>query len=209
MHEARASAVCSHHRCLYPSRFLSWMFCRSSCCRRCSVSPARKKKKSLRLEPTKNDGVRRSEYKEDNAIVTKNTSVVVRRAPAPKSGGLLSKIRALDAAAALQSTAKYGQVVGEKRSMSMSVLSHPRPPPRRCGGGGSIKCDNWSVSALAFSRYGSSFFERWPVGVVAAAAATVLLLLVSCCVASSSGLVAFCGSQIGGVFVGGTRTRVV
>lgn len=41
-------------------------------------------------------------------MVTKNTSVVVKRVPAPKTGGLLAKIRALDAAAALQSTATYG-----------------------------------------------------------------------------------------------------
>ncbi|CAM9204044.1 unnamed protein product, partial [Scytosiphon promiscuus] len=47
----------------------------------------------------------KQEYKEDNAIVTKNTSVVVKRVPAHKSGGLLSKIRALDAAAALHSSA--------------------------------------------------------------------------------------------------------
>ncbi|CAM9269420.1 unnamed protein product, partial [Ectocarpus sp. 12 AP-2014] len=47
----------------------------------------------------------REEYKEDNVVVTKNTSVTVKRVPAPKSGGLLSKIKALDAAAALRATA--------------------------------------------------------------------------------------------------------
>lgn len=49
----------------------------------------------------------RAEYKEDTAIVTKNACVVVKRVPAPKTGGLLAKIKALDAAAALQSTATY------------------------------------------------------------------------------------------------------
>lgn len=48
------------------------------------------------------------EYKEDNTLVTKNTSVVVKRVPASKAGGLLAKMKALDAAAALQSTATYG-----------------------------------------------------------------------------------------------------
>lgn len=48
------------------------------------------------------------EYKEDTAVVTKNACVVVKRVPAPKTGGLLAKIKALDAAAALQSTATYG-----------------------------------------------------------------------------------------------------
>lgn len=46
-----------------------------------------------------------SEYKEDNAVVTKNAFVVVKRVPALKTGGLLAKMKALDAAAALQSTA--------------------------------------------------------------------------------------------------------
>lgn len=41
-------------------------------------------------------------------MVTKNACVVVKRVPAPKTGGLLAKIKALDAAAALQSTATYG-----------------------------------------------------------------------------------------------------
>eukprot|EP00904_Undaria_pinnatifida_P008139 jgi/Undpi1/4455/HiC_scaffold_17.g07809.m1 len=45
------------------------------------------------------------EYKEDNAVVTKNAFVVVKRVPALKTGGLLAKMKALDAAAALQSTA--------------------------------------------------------------------------------------------------------
>lgn len=63
------------------------------------------------------------EYKEDNAIVTKNTSVVVKRVPAHKSGGLLSKIKALDAAAALHSSAKYGSILDEKRTvMSVSMF---------------------------------------------------------------------------------------
>lgn len=47
-------------------------------------------------------------YKEDSSIVTKNATVVVKRVPAPKTGGLLAKMKALDAAAALQSTATYG-----------------------------------------------------------------------------------------------------
>lgn len=47
----------------------------------------------------------KEEYKEDNAIVTKNAFVVVKRVPALKTGGLLAKMKALDAAAALQSTA--------------------------------------------------------------------------------------------------------
>ena len=51
------------------------------------------------------------EYKEDSAIVTKNSSVVVKRVPAPKTGGLLAKMKALDAAAALQSTATYGVIL--------------------------------------------------------------------------------------------------
>ncbi|CAN0063300.1 unnamed protein product [Ectocarpus sp. 4 AP-2014] len=61
----------------------------------------------------------REEYKEDNVVVTKNTSVTVKRVPAHKSGGLLSKIKALDAAAALRATAtatpttstKYGSLL--------------------------------------------------------------------------------------------------
>lgn len=61
------------------------------------------------------------EYKEDNAVVTKNTSVVVKRVPAHKSGGLLSKIKALNAAAALHSTAKYGSMNFDEKRSSMSV----------------------------------------------------------------------------------------
>lgn len=57
-------------------------------------------------------------------VVTKNTSVTVKRVPAHKSGGLLSKIKALDAAAALRATAtatttastKYGSLLAAKRS---------------------------------------------------------------------------------------------
>lgn len=39
--------------------------------------------------------------------MTKNACVVVKRVPAPKTGGLLAKIKAIEAAAALQSTATY------------------------------------------------------------------------------------------------------
>ncbi|CAN0161140.1 unnamed protein product, partial [Ascophyllum nodosum] len=54
----------------------------------------------------------KEEYKEDSAIVTKNSSVVVKRVPAPKTGGLLAKMKALDAAAALQSTATSASAAG-------------------------------------------------------------------------------------------------
>ncbi|CAN0007396.1 unnamed protein product [Discosporangium mesarthrocarpum] len=47
-------------------------------------------------------------YKGDTEVVAKNASVVVKRVPAPRTGGLLAKIRALDNAASLQSSTKYG-----------------------------------------------------------------------------------------------------
>ncbi|CAM9482682.1 unnamed protein product [Choristocarpus tenellus] len=53
----------------------------------------------------------KEEYKNDTSMVPKNSSVVVKRVPAPRTGGLLAKIRALDAAASLQSTSKYVFIV--------------------------------------------------------------------------------------------------
>lgn len=60
-------------------------------------------------------------YKEDSSIVTKNATVVVKRVPAPKTGGLLAKMKALDAAAALQSTATYGYFCRKTLSFFLCV----------------------------------------------------------------------------------------
>lgn len=67
-----------------------------------------------------------SEYKEDTSIVTKNASVVVKRVPAPKTGGLLAKIKALDAAAALQSTATYDIFPFDELSLACVKLDDMR-----------------------------------------------------------------------------------
>jgi len=92
-----------------------------------------------------------SEYKEDSAIVTKNASLVVRRVPATKSGGLLAKIQALNAAAAAlhSNSTKYGSDDDEnRRSLSMSVS--PSAVSSRLG---SVSNDKWSMSVLAVHRY--------------------------------------------------------
>ncbi len=83
--------------------------------------------------------------------MTKNTSVVVKRVPASKAGGLLAKIKAINAAAAaLQSNStKYGSD-DENRSLSMSVSSSSSAVPSRLG---SVSNDKWSMSVLAVHRY--------------------------------------------------------
>lgn len=101
-----------------------------------------------------------AEYKEDTSIVTKNATVVVKRVPAPKTGGLLAKIKALDAAAALQSSATYDiPRFGETLLSSLSLrlcslarlilLESVRAKTVACSCGSRISSD-WSSSGCGY-----------------------------------------------------------